>query len=176
MKALNILLSWGLVATGLVVMGSVDSVSWATDVPDCAPAQLKVTMGVPEGAAGTIFYPIVIADRGRSCALWGVPAVQPVRDGPGHGRVPVGPAARNTSIGEMPARHVLTTGHSVSDGLGVAETGNYPTRACRARTARVIVVRLSPFVKPTALPLTISVCTKLASVSTQLIVSGNTGA
>lgn len=176
MKVLRLLLSSGLLAAGLLATGSTGSVSWGATVPECAPTQLRVSMGQSEGAAGTIYYPIEITNHGRTCAIWGVPAVQAVRGGATHSHVPVGPAARNVSIGAMPVRHVLPTGHRVSDGLGVAETGNYPARDCVARMAGAIVVRLGTFVAGTELPLKISVCTKVASVSTRLIVTGNTGA
>ncbi len=176
MKVLRILLSSGLLAGGLAVMGSTGGLAGAATVPNCAPTQLRVSLGQSEGAAGTIYYPIVFTNHGGTCAIWGVPAVQPVRGGATHSRVPVGPAARNNSIGEMPVRHVLPTGRSVSDGLGVAESANYPARDCVAKWAGAIIVRLGTFVPGTELPLKISVCTKVASVSTRLIVSGATGA
>ncbi len=104
------------------------------------------------------------------------PRIQPVVGGALHRRVAVGPAARNVSMGEMPARHTLATKHAVSDAFGVTESGNYTPSACRARNAGGVVVSLGGFIKPTYLALRISVCTKIASSSTRLITSGTTGA
>ena len=76
----------------------------------------------------------------------------------------------------MPARHVVKTGRAVSDAFGVTESGNYTTSACRPKNAGAIVVSLTTFVNSTFVPLKISVCTKLVSTTTKLIVQGTTGA
>lgn len=140
---------------------------------NCRPAQLRVSIGRSDGAAGTIYYPIVVVNRGAACWIWGVPGVQPVV---GSSRHPLGPPAANVDIGKMPARHELRHGAAVSDGYGVAESGNYPAARCRARNAGGVVVTLAPFIRPTYLALRISVCTRLASTHTQLLVAGRTGA
>ena len=140
---------------------------------NCQPAQLRVSIGRADGAAGTIYHPIVFTDLGGDCWIWGVPRVQPVV---GRAHHPLGPTAANASIGQLPARHLLRRGAAVSDGFGVAETGNYPLSRCRARNASGVVVSLEPFVRPTYLALRISVCTLRASTHTQLLVAGRTGA
>ncbi len=143
---------------------------------NCVTSQLGVRVGTPQGAAGTIYYPVIFTNRGAACALWGVPHIQPVVGGPAHRRIAVGPPARNVSLGQMPVRLVVAHGRSVSDAFGVSESGNYPTNVCRAATARAIVVTLSPFVAATLLGLNISVCTRQASTSTRLLAPGTSGA
>ncbi|OYV59511.1 MAG: hypothetical protein B7Z69_06875 [Actinobacteria bacterium 21-73-9] len=108
---------------------------------------------------------------GATCALWGVPSVQAVTAA----RHPVGPPARNDSIGQMPARHVVRRGQSVASAFGVAETGNYPVALCHARRAWGVRVRLGSFAGPTDVRLGISVCTSQASTHVQLVVPGRTG-
>ena len=157
-------------ATGLVVAGT-GPVAASTAVPSCRPAQVRVTTGVAEGAAGTIYVPLVFTDRGAACAIWGVPSVQAVTAG----HRPVGPPARNDSIGQMPARHVLRRGQSVASAFGVAETGNYPAALCHARRAWGVRVRLGSFAGPAYVRLAVSVCTSQASTHVQLVVPGRTG-
>ena len=140
---------------------------------NCQPSQLRVSVAQPQGTAGTIYYPIVFANRGGACWIWGVPGIQPVV---GAKRHPLGPRATNESVGRMPARHLLRHGAAVSVGYGVAESGNYPAVTCRARNASGVLVTLAPFIRPTYLALRISVCTRLASTHTQLLVAGRTGA
>ncbi|MHB1209168.1 MAG: DUF4232 domain-containing protein [Acidimicrobiales bacterium] len=160
-----------------LLLGAISAISFsstpggAAAVASCTPAHMRASLGTSEGAAGTIYVALVFTNTGQACAVWGVPSVQPVLKSRRH----VGPAARNQSIGEMPARHVVTNGHSVSVAYGLTQTANYPASACVARAVNGVVVSLGTFVKPTYLRLPISVCTKRASTSTRLIVAGTTG-
>ncbi len=140
--------------------------------PNCTSSQIKLTVGQSNGAAGTIYYPIIFTNKGGTCVIWGVPAVQPVA-GASHAKV--GPAARNNSMGQMPARHTLKKGQSVNDPYGVGETANYSASTCGPKNASGVKVSLAGFVNPRYLALKISVCTKLASTHTQLLSPG-TGA
>ena len=142
-----------------------------TVAPACRPSQIRVTTGVAEGAAGTIYVPLVFTNRGAACALWGVPSVQAVAST----HHPVGPPARNDSIGQLAVRHVVAHGQSVASAYGVAETGNYPPSLCHARRAWGVRVRLGPFAGPTYVRLGVSVCTSQASTHVQLVVPGRTG-
>lgn len=171
MFRLNRLVVSAMVAGATLIVPSLGA-SATTTTPSCAPAQMSVSLGHASGAAGTIYYPLVFTNHAGACAIWGVPAIQPVGDA----RRPVGPRARNASIGEMPARHVLAHGRAVSVGFGVSETGNYSRASCAPRLARGVVVSLAPFVKPTYVALVISVCTRVASTSTRLLTPGVTGA
>jgi hypothetical protein len=177
MKSLRLLTSAGLLTSALVVCsGAIGTVASATAVKNCVDSHLKVSVGMADGAAGTFYYPIVFTNEGSTCAIFGVPAIQPVIGGVSRSTTPVGPAARNVSMGQMPALHVVTKGHSVSVAIGVGDTLNYPTSACRPKTAHAIVINLGSFVSRHYLPLTISVCTKLSSVTTRLVTPGTTGA
>jgi len=179
MKSLRLLTSAGLVAGGLAVipvMLTSGASAAATTVPNCTSAHLRVSLGQPQGTAGTIYYPIVFTNTGAACAIWGVAKVQPVLGGTTHSQKPVGPPARNNSMGEMPVRHVVAAHHSVSDPYGVVESGNYSSSACAPKSAGAIEVSLGAFLTHRYLALKISVCTKLASTTTSLIVPGSTGA
>jgi hypothetical protein len=155
----------------LALLGSAPAAS-ATTVKACTSTQIKVTHGVPQGTAGTTYNPIVFTNTGATCSISGVPAIQPVAGATHH---PVGPAARNFSMGQMPMLHVVAHGRSVSDAFGVVDTGNYPAATCVARHADGIIVRLGSYVHPTFVHLPITVCTKRASTSTKLIVAGIKG-
>jgi hypothetical protein len=177
MKPLRILASASLLASDIAVAsGTLGAGASTVGVNNCIPTHLKVSLGVAQGTAGTIYYPILFTNTGSTCALWGVALVQPIVGGTSHSRVKVGPPARNVSIGEMPARQVVRTGHAVSDAYGVSESGNYTKSACLPRDAGAITVSLGNFIHPTYIVLKISVCTKLASTTTRLIVPGTTGA
>jgi hypothetical protein len=161
--------------TTLLVPGAIlgaPSVVGASTTPDCVAAQLRLTKGQVQGAAGTTYVPLILTNTGAACAIWGVAAVQPVR---GAAHVAVGPAARNLSMGQMPMRHVLAKGASVSDAYGVTDTGNYPKASCVARRASGVEVSLGSFVTKRYLALSISVCTKRASTTTRLLSAGTQG-
>jgi Protein of unknown function (DUF4232) len=155
-----------------IVAGGAGSVASATTAPSCSPSQMSVRLGQSNGTAGTIYYAIVFTDTGGRCVIWGVPHIQPVT---GAGHVAVGPAAGNASMGEMPVRHTLTKGKSVSVGYGVVESGNYTPSSCVAKNASGVVVSLTPFVKSTYLKLKISVCTKRVSTKSRLLSPGTLG-
>jgi len=176
MKSLRILTSAGLLASGLLLTSgaSLTSAAAAT-VSSCAPAHLRVSLGVAQGAAGTIYHPVVFTNTGPTCSVFGVASIQPVVGGPSHNLAAVGPAARNASMGEMPVIHVVKKGQSVSDAFAVVETGNYTASTCKPRTAGAIEVFLGNFVRRTYVNLTISVCTARASTSTRLLAPGTTG-
>ena len=176
MKISRILTSAGLLASGVALAsGTLGSAASAAPAKDCAPAQLRISLGVSQGAAGTIYDPVVFTNTGPACTIFGVPAIQPVIGGASHSHVAVGPPARNMSMGQMPAMHVVKTGKSVSDAFAVVETGNYTTSTCLPKNARAIVVTMGNFVHHAYVPLKISVCTKKASTSTRLIAAGTTG-
>lgn len=177
MKPLPIIASSTLLAASVLGLGPLSNAASAVTVTNCASSHLRVTLGSPQGAAGTIFHPIVITNVGPSaCAVWGVPSVQPVIGGVHRSRVPVGPPAHNNSMGQMPVRLVVRPTRSVSAAYGVTESANYTRSRCVPRNAGAIVVSLGDFVQRAYVPLRISVCTRLASTRTQLIVAGSTGA
>lgn len=152
--------------------GASESVASAATVGSCVSSQITVSHGAPQGTAGTTYVPIVFTNTGAKCAIWGVPAVQPVAGSAHHA---VGPAARSLSMGEMPARHLLAKGRSVSVAFGVVDTGNFTPSTCVARSANGVIVTLDSFVRSTYVHLPITVCTKRSSTTTRLIVAGVNG-
>ena len=175
MKLLSILAIATVLASGLALAPDALASGASVPAPNCVSAQLRVSLATPQGAAGTIYVPVVITNTGRACQIWGVPAIQPVVVTTARRFTPVGPRARNTSIGQMPVRHVVAKGKSLRDAVGVTETGNYPPSTCRARNATGVVVSLGGFLTGVYVPLKISVCTRLASTTTRLIAAGTTG-
>jgi hypothetical protein len=182
MKTLRSIVMLSLLSSGLLVgglLGVAGSSAAATSAKSCVSTQITVTRGAARGTAGTTYYAIVFTNTGShvllnvtSCTLFGVPVIQPVI---GASHRALGPAARNESMGEMPAIHTLAMGSSVSVAFGVVDTGNFAASTCGARKARGVVVTLGAFVRPTYLSLPITVCTKLASTTTRLVSPGVTG-
>jgi hypothetical protein len=177
MKKVRSIVSFSVLVGGLLaggLFGAAPSSSAAsTGTKSCVSSQITVSRGTAQGTAGTTYYALVFTNTGASvCTLFGVPVIQPVI-GPSHR--PLGPLARNESMGEMPALHTLAHGASVSVAFGVADTGNYTASTCGARRVRGVVVKLGAFVRPTYLSLPITVCTKLASTTTRLVSPGVTG-
>ena len=176
MKSLRFLLGAVTIAGGLTwAAGSAVAGASTPVTPVCLSSHLRLSFGAAEGAAGTIFIPLVVTNLGPACAMWGVPAIQPVVLDRARHVVAVGPRARNNSIGQMPVRHVVAHGRSLSDAVGVTETGNYTPSTCRPRNTSGIVVSLGGFIRHAYLPLKVSVCTRLASTTTRLLVPGKTG-
>jgi hypothetical protein len=162
-------------AGGLVAAagpGATESVASAATVGSCASSQVTVSHGAPQGTAGTTYVPIIFTNTGAKCAIWGVPAIQPVA---GSAHRAVGPLAHSLSMGEMPVRHLLAKGRSVSVAFGVVDTGNFTPSTCVARSANGVIVTLDSFVRPTYVHLPIAVCTKRSSTTTKLIVAGVNG-
>jgi hypothetical protein len=157
---------------GGVVVGAMGAVASAATTPSCKPAQMAVSLGQSQGAAGTFHYPIIFTNDGGTCVIWGIPAIQPVVGAAHH---KVGPAAGNGSLGETPARHTLAKGKSVSVDYAVIDTGNFSASGCRAKHADGVLVSLLPFVKSTYVKMGISVCTVRVSTNSKLIVPGKLG-
>jgi len=175
MRSMRLLGSPGLLCAGLVTGGSVvlaQGSAFAASAPSCVSAQMVVTHGQAQGTARTTYIPLVFTNKGRACAIWGVPAVQPVT---GAHHSAVGPTARNNSMGEMPVRHVVARGAAVSVDFGVVDTGNYTASSCVARSASGVIVSLGSFIHPTYVHLPITVCARRVSVTTKMIVPGVDG-
>jgi hypothetical protein len=171
----RVLLTMGISAGTLVVGGTATFASLtasAATVKNCVPSHIKVTHGPADGTAGTIYYPIVFTNTGSTCAIFGVPAIQPVAGTDHHA---IGPSARSLSMGEMPVRHVIAKGQSVSVAFGVIEPGNYTPSTCIVRSANGVVVTLGSFVTSRFVRLPIAACTKRTSITTRLITAGVTG-
>ncbi|MDR3663411.1 MAG: DUF4232 domain-containing protein [Mycobacterium sp.] len=91
-------------------------------VARCATAQLAPSLGPPDGAAGTVFYPLILQNSGAAaCSMSGYPAVSFIAGSDNH---PVGVAASQDSdtIGTV----VISPGQSTSANLGIVNAGNFP--------------------------------------------------
>ena len=136
--------------------------------PNCTSGQLTLTRGSRHVVAQVTFTALVLTNTGATCALWGVPAIQPV----GVTHRPIGPLARNLSIGEMPLRHVIARGVSVSVAFGVTNTTSIPASRCHAARAEGVTVALGSFFSGRFLAMPLSVCTTSASTTTRLLAPG----
>jgi hypothetical protein len=107
----------------------------AVHVLPCRVEVLNVRFGRGDGAAGTIFYPIIFTNTGPvRCTLRGYPGVSSV-DAAGH-RIGA-PATRQPPAGRVV---VLAPGRSASAVYGQAQALNYPKSSCRPVTARALRV------------------------------------
>jgi hypothetical protein len=92
-------------------------------VPRCASAQLTPSLGPPDGAAGTTFYPLILKNTGDApCSMSGYPAVSFISGSDNH---LVGVAASQDAesiIGVV----VITPGQATSANLGIINAGNFP--------------------------------------------------
>ncbi len=91
-------------------------------IPRCASVQLTPSLGPPDGAAGTTFYPVILKNSGDApCSMSGYPAVSFIAGSDNH---PVGVAASQDpdTIGVV----VIEPGQSTSANLGVVNAGNFP--------------------------------------------------
>jgi Protein of unknown function (DUF4232) len=96
----------------------------------CATSALKVSLGPPNGAAGTVFYPLKFVNTGRlGCTLRGYPGVSAVT---GSGKQIGGPASEITSSYKTVT---LLAGKSVSAPVGIVETGDFSPSQCAPVTA-----------------------------------------
>jgi hypothetical protein len=146
---------------------SLPRAAFATSVTPCSAGQLKVSFGHPNGTAGTIYYSLTFTNVGALCAISGVPSVQPVADSVTF--LPIGPAARNMSMGQMGVLHILQKGQSASAAIGFVETGNYTPSTCRPSTIIFIATSLGAVTNRRVATGPLSVCTKISSVTTRLL-------
>ena len=93
----------------------------------CFASELKIDLGEPDGAAGSVYYPLVFTNTGRRvCELHGFPAVSYV-DGP-NGTQVGNAASRSGEEGEVVS---LPPGGSASATVRLAQVGNYPAGLCK---------------------------------------------
>ena len=100
--------------------------------PSCATAQLGIKfINKPNGAAGTIFYPVRFTNKGtHACTLRGYPGVSAVSStGAQIGK----PAGRSGN----PVKTVtIAPKKSAGTMVGFAHTANFPAAKCKPVTAR----------------------------------------
>ncbi len=101
-------------------------------VANCATSELKVSLGQEEGAAGSVFAPLILSNVGsRTCELRGFPGVSYVAGDDGH---QVGPAAAMSGPrgGEVP----LKPGAAAAARLQLVNVANFDAAACKPTPVR----------------------------------------
>jgi hypothetical protein len=142
-------------------------------VAPCRAEVLDVRLGRGDGAAGTIYYPIVFTNSGPvRCTLTGYPGVSSV-DAQWHR---IGPPAERDGTGH-PAPVVLAPGRSASALYSQAEALNYPKSACRPRTARALRIYAPDETRSRILRLTHLACARTVAGASNIrsVVKGVTG-
>jgi Protein of unknown function (DUF4232) len=110
-----------------------------TGPAECTTADLKVTVGQSNGAAGTIYSNIDFTNASSaSCFVQGYPGVSLVSAGNGSGSQ-IGADAKRTPV-TPPNKVVLAPGQVAHAALGVAEAGNFPASTCNPTTAHWLKV------------------------------------
>jgi len=103
----------------------------------CATGDLRLSVGPANGAAGSIYYPLLFTNTsGAACTMYGYPGVALVSQ-PG-GSVVGAPAVRNPTF----PKHVVTLapGAIAHASLQVAVAANYPASQCKPATAHWLQV------------------------------------
>ncbi len=96
----------------------------------CATSALKISLGPANGAAGTTFYPLKFVNTSKaSCTLTGYPGVSAVTSA---GKQIGNSASRN---GAKYNTVTLAAGKSASAAVGIVDTGNFSSAACKPVTA-----------------------------------------
>lgn len=112
----------GLMLAAGAAMAPVAHADAPVPVAACAPAQLTPSLGPPEGAAGTIFYPLILQNTGdAACSMSGYPGVSFIAGSDNH---PVGAAA--TQEPDEPGTVVIDPGQATSANVGIVNAANYP--------------------------------------------------
>jgi hypothetical protein len=104
----------------------------ASDPAECKIADLKLSLGGGEGAAGTLYRDLRFTNAGsRTCTIQGFPGVSYVAGADGH---QVGPAAFREGA-KGPAIS-LKPGKTVSASIGFVQVRNYDPAACKPVSVR----------------------------------------
>lgn len=103
----------------------------------CATSSLKVSIGNGDGAAGSVYYPIVFTNSsGSACSLFGFPGVSFVVGGSGS---QLGDAATRNS--DKPVQTVtLAPGEAAHATLQVVQALNFPTAKCQPVNAHFLKI------------------------------------
>jgi hypothetical protein len=122
----------------------------------CTSGGLQVSLGAPNGAAGSIYYPIDFRNvSGAACSMYGYPGVSFVA-APGTGQLG-GAAARNSTFG--PSLVTLAPGAVAHASVQVVVAQSYPASLCKPVTAHYLRVYPPGQVVPLYASLTALTCT-----------------
>lgn len=104
----------------------------ASDPSECKVADLKLSLGRGDAAAGTVYRELRFTNKGsRTCKIQGFPGVSYVAGDDGH---QVGPAAFREGT-KGPAIS-LKPGMTVFAPLGMVQVGNYDPAVCKPTSVR----------------------------------------
>jgi hypothetical protein len=100
--------------------------------PGCRSAQLAVSLGPPEGAAGSVYRVLVFTNTGgRDCQLRGFPGVSYVAGDAGQ---QVGSAAER--VGDLGGSVRIAPGATASAQVQLVNVANYDAAVCRPTPVR----------------------------------------
>lgn len=117
-------------ATGPAQSGAVSGQTVANG--QCRSGDLKLSLGRAEGAAGTVYRPLVFTNiAGHQCVLQGFPGVSYVGGDDGH---QIGAAAYRAGTKGGPV--TLNQGESAFADLGLVNVQNFDPATCRPEQAR----------------------------------------
>ena len=163
--AVSIIIAGGSIA---LYLGAGASSTKNLAISNCTPGQITVTVGHTRSQfhieERETLTPVIFTNSGPNCFIWGTPALQVV-NGPNHKSV--APAAFNLSIGMFAVRFTLHNGQSVSTTL--TNSIKFMLATCKPVAADGLMVTMSPFITPTFVSVSLTVCSGLAATSTQLI-------
>ncbi len=168
----------GVCVGGTTKWTTVDSLSFPV-ADKCASKLLRLGIGQPEGAAGTIYYPLVFTNIGSvACTISGIPRVQPSTGTSSNTtHVPVGPKAalRDFSASGYGQEIRLAPRAQASAAYGVAQSANYPKSRCGPANFTGVTVQVAG-IGQWWTPLKSSTCTKVVSTFVSGVVPTTTGA
>lgn len=135
----------------------------AGQVPVCASVNLTFTLGQSEGAAGSVYQPVVLTNNGSAtCTLHGFPGVSFVAGDDGH---QVGNAADEDKT--KPVESVaLAPGTSAQFVVRISNAGNYDASTCQPVEARGLRVYTPGETHSAFVPLPMTACS--TTTQTQL--------
>jgi hypothetical protein len=129
-------------------------------VANCLTRALKVSLGPPNGTAGTTFYPLQFVNTGKtSCILRGYPGVSAVTSS---GKQ-IGSAASRVSskFGTV----TLAPGKQRNATIGIVDTGNFSPATCAPVTAAGLKIFPPNQSKSVTLKKTFSTCSSTTTTS-----------
>ncbi len=142
----------------------VTSTSSSAPAATCALANLAVTFGTGQGAAGHMVYPLRLRNQGTApCSLEGYPGVSYVAGSTG---TQVGAAAVHTP-GPAPAV-VLQTGGAVTANVDMTSTGPYDAATCKPVPVRGFRVYPPGSYTAAFVPLPLTACSNPALKTLQV--------
>jgi hypothetical protein len=131
-------------------------VASAAPLAQCATSGLRASVGGPNGAAGSVYYPLDFTNiSGITCGMYGYPGVSFV-SAPGGSQLG-GEAIRNSTFG--PTLVTLAPGATAHASVQVVVAQNYPPAECKPVTARWLRVYPPGQYAPLYAQLTAATCT-----------------